>query len=183
MKYDNAIEMQKNFLAIKNTTLTAGATVTATGEIVDRFGTYTDPDGDFDLKYDLNDINAVLGLDGAVADTETLNIKVYLQTSDSSTFASDVNYVNAEGDLSAAIPTTGYGSYDFTGATAVAVTFDDIVDLKAYIAGCKRYLRLAVVATFSATGTDNVILMGSASLGNSQNNVIDTVDITGVVAE
>jgi len=183
MKYDNAIEMQKNFLAIKSTTLTAGGTVTATGEIIDRFGTYTDPDGDFTLKYDLNDINAVLGLDGAVADTETLNVKVYLQTSDSSTFASDVNYVDSYGNLSTTAPTTGYGSYDFTGETAEAVTFDDIVDLKGYLACCKRYLRLAIVATFSATATDNVILIGSASLGNSQNNVIDTVDITGTVSK
>ena len=179
----HGIELCKEELALKATTLTAGGTTSATGEIIDRFGVYTDPAGDYELNYDINTLMGISALDGAIADTETLSLKVYLQTSDDASFSTDVNYVDAEGEFSATAPSTGYAEYTFTGATATAVTFDDVLSLKAYLKSCKRYLRLFASATFSAGSVDNVVMTTIASLGDSQNNAISDVEIKDVVAE
>lgn len=182
MMLQHSLEMTKPVFLLQDTALTAGGTVSATSGIIDRFGTYTDPDGDFTLKYDLNTLAAMAILDGAIADGETLSLKLYLQTSSASDFSSDVNYVNEAGDLSSTAPSNGYAEYEFTGETATAVTFDDILSLKAYLKSCKRYLRILAAATFSATGTDTVSIALGAYLGDSQNNVIDTVEIKDVIA-
>jgi len=179
----NYLEKTKDIFILQDTALTAGGTVTATGAEVDRFGTYTDPDSDFTNKYKFDTANFISILDGAVADTETLSLKVYLQTSDVSGFGSDVNYVAADGDLKSSTTGAAYAEYTFTGATATAVTFDDIVNLKAYLGMCKRYVRPYVTATFSAANTDTVSIAIAGTFGDVQNNPIDTVDITGVVSE
>jgi len=176
------LELTKSAFLMQDTALTAGGTITATTGIIDRFGTYTDSDSDFDLKYDVNTMTVLSILDGAVADGETLSLKAYLQTSSASDFASDVNYVDKEGELSAGVPKTGYAEYTFEGVTAIAVTFDDILSLKAYLKSCKRYVRVTFTATFSAASTDTVSLGVAATLGDSQNNVIDTVDVEDVVS-
>ena len=81
------LEKTLSAFLIEDTALTAGGTVAANSAIIDRFGLYTDPDGDFTLKYDLNTLTAIAVLDGAVADTETLSLKAFVQTSDDATFS------------------------------------------------------------------------------------------------
>ena len=180
------LEKTLDKFVLQDTALTAGGTITATGAIIDRQGTYTDPDGDFTLKYDLDSVNFLAILDGAVANTETLSLKTYIQTSSESGFNSDVNYLATNGDLKDSTTGAGYAEYAFTGDTGTAITFDDILNCKATegaIAGCKRYVRPYVTATFSAANTDTVSIAMAATFGCSQNNPIDTVDFTGVVAQ
>ena len=181
----NWLEKSMDKFILQDTALTAGGTITATGAIIDRFGTYEDPDGDYDSKYDINTANFLAILDGAIADGETLSLKIYIQTSEESDFSDDVNYLAENGDLKTSTTGAGYAEYTFTGETATAVTFDDILNCKAgygALRGCKEYVRPYVTATFSAANTDTVSIAMVGSFGGSQNNPVDTLDFKGVEA-
>ena len=180
---DNFLEKSKTLFVLQDTLLTAGATITATGAETDRYATYTDPDGEFTTKVIYNQADYIVIMDGAVANTETLSLKVYLQTSDVSGFGSDVNYVATDGTLKTSTTGAASAEYAFTGVTATAVTFDDVVDLKAILNSSKRYIRPYITATFSNSGTDTVGVAIALVAGGADANPIDTVDIKCVVGQ
>jgi len=177
-------ELTKDYLAYTGEVITAGGAkdgVAQTGEIIDRFGTYTDDDG-YEVQFNLCNGKFVVPATATLADTETATYDLYLQTSDVSDFSSDVNYVEADGDLVAAVTTAGTSQLVLTGKTG-GTTEKGVLNLNVNMNGCKRYVRLVIKVTLSAASTDTAVMAGVAVLGESQNNVLDSMDIPGVVAE